>query len=227
MISFLDGGPASPQLDQRFPAMAPGPSSPSPVRRATSLNQQSQRNASVSNISPSVRFDLSHELTRGSIWKESEVEYTLKRGAETPPELRSVRGLDLAHLRDYVNSRTGQEHEQVTKEERPDETKIPTHVETDDTDRTRPDQSPQDAPCHVPTVSTKDLSTTVECLRAEMKDLKAQMTQLQTALELAVDNARAGVNTAGIGTCDQTQTLVGHNFPVVSTAPLRSPKGKC
>jgi hypothetical protein len=112
--SFLDTESDPPtELDERFPAIDPAPRS-SP-RRPQSTDPDTV-DAGEPEWRPHVQLTTSASESKSmdkgvpeqDIWRETESDYIrLPKtvNASTPPELTSVKGIDVEHLRSYVNGR--------------------------------------------------------------------------------------------------------------------------
>lgn len=115
--SFLDTESDPPtELDERFPAIDPAPRS-SP-RRPQSTDPDTV-DAGEPEWRPHVQLTTSASESKSmdkgvpeqDIWRETESDYIrLPKtvNASTPPELASVKGIDVEHLRTYVNGRARQ-----------------------------------------------------------------------------------------------------------------------
>ena len=112
--SFLDTESDPPtELDERFPAIDPAPSS-SP-RHAQSTDPDAVdagQSEGHSHVQPTASTSSSKSVDRvvpeQDIWRETESDYIrLPRTvtASAPPELASVKGIDVEHLLSYVNGR--------------------------------------------------------------------------------------------------------------------------
>jgi hypothetical protein len=112
--SFLDTESDPPtELDERFPAIDPAPrSSPRPPQSTDPDTVDAGQPEGHSHVQPMTLASESKSVDRGvpeqDIWRETESDYIrLPRTAtaSTPPELASVKGIDVEHLRTYVNGR--------------------------------------------------------------------------------------------------------------------------
>lgn len=112
--SFLDTESDPPtELDERFPAIHPAPrSSPRPPQSTDPNTIVAGPTEGYSPLQPTTLTSPSKPISTGvpeqDIWRESESDYIrLPRtvSASTPPELTSVKGIDVEHLRSYVNGR--------------------------------------------------------------------------------------------------------------------------
>jgi hypothetical protein len=115
--SFLDTESDPPtELDERFPAIHPAPrSSPRPPHFTdpnTSVAGQPEGHSHVqSTTSSSTSKSVDRGVPEQDIWRETESDFirlSKTVSTSTPPELASVKGIDVEHLRSYVNGRARQ-----------------------------------------------------------------------------------------------------------------------
>jgi hypothetical protein len=115
--SFLDTESDPPtELDERFPAIDPAPrSSPRPPQSTDPNTIVAGPTEGYSPLQPTTLTSPSKPISIGvpeqDIWRETESDYIrLPKTvtASTPPELASVKGIDVEDLRSYVNDRAGQ-----------------------------------------------------------------------------------------------------------------------
>jgi hypothetical protein len=115
--SFLDTESDPPtELDERFPAIDPAPRS-SPHRPQSTdpdtvdAGEPEWRSHVQLTTSTSASKSVDRGVPEQDIWRETESDYIrLPKTvtASTPPELASVKGIDVEDLRSYVNDRAGQ-----------------------------------------------------------------------------------------------------------------------
>jgi hypothetical protein len=172
--SFLDTESDPPtELDERFPAIDPAPrSSPRPPQSTDPDTVDAGQPEGHSHVQPMTLASESKSVDRGvpeqDIWRETESDYIrLPRTAtaSTPPELASVKGIDVEQIRNYVNSRAG---DHSGKEDDDDEVEVvATHsAPVGWTSRhTLPDLP----------LSRRDLEDTVQGLRDEMEVMRRQL----------------------------------------------------
>jgi hypothetical protein len=112
--SFLDTESDPPtELDERFPAIDPAPrSSPRPFHPTDPNTLDAGRPEEHSHVQSTTSSSTSKSVDRGlpeqDIWRETESDYIrLPKTVtvSTPPELASVKGIDVEHLRSYVTGR--------------------------------------------------------------------------------------------------------------------------
>jgi hypothetical protein len=114
--SFLDTESDPPtELDERFPAIDPAPRS-SPRPQSTDPNTvDAGQPEGHSHVQSTTSSSTSKSVDRGvpeqDIWRETESDFIrLPKtvSTSTPPELASVKGIDVERLRSYVNGRARQ-----------------------------------------------------------------------------------------------------------------------
>lgn len=112
--SFLDTESDPPtELDERFPAIDPAPRSsphrPQSTHPDTAIASQPEGHSHVqSTTSSSTSKSVDRGVPEQDIWRETESDYIrLPKTvtASTPPELGSVKGIDVEQIRSYVNGR--------------------------------------------------------------------------------------------------------------------------
>jgi hypothetical protein len=112
--SFLDTESDPPtELDERFPAIDPTPRSSPHRPQSTDPNtaiasQPEGQSHRQSTASSSTSKSVDRGVPEQDIWRETESDFIrLPKTvtASTPPELASVKGIDVEHLRTYVNGR--------------------------------------------------------------------------------------------------------------------------
>lgn len=115
--SFLDTESDPPtELDERFPAIDPAPRSSPRHPRSTDPNtvdagQPEEHSHMRPTTSTPTLKSTSKRVPEQDIWRETESDYIRLPQtvtAPTPPELASVKGIDVEQIRSYVNGRAGE-----------------------------------------------------------------------------------------------------------------------
>lgn len=206
--SFLDTESDPPtELDERFPAIDPAPRSSPRRPKSTDPNTvDAGQPEGHSHVQSTTSTSTSKSVDRGvpeqDIWRETESDYIrLPRTVtvSTPPELASVKGIDVEQIRSYVSSQAG---DHSGKGDDDNEVEVAARHSAPVGWTSRP--MVPDLP-----LSRRDLEETVQGLRDEMEVMRRQ-------LETVVKAVGAGLKR------NEGITPVQSDLPQVSTQSYQS-----